>query len=265
MFIFLKIKQNKLINSWSIIIVITINFFFTTGIYAAHPLITEDTGTQGKGKMQIELNGEHNRDKEDGVTEKNTQIAGIFTYGLTDNLDIITGIPYLFACTRSEGDTTKEKGISDASFGVKWRFYEEKKFSFALKPEVSLPAGDHEKGLGSGKPGYSGFFVTTFNFELFSFHFHTGYIRNENKLEEEKNLWHISAACEYRLWENLRIIADAGINKNTDPDADENPAFILGGIIYSVRENIDLDAGLKYGLNKPETDYSILAGIAIRI
>jgi len=27
--------------------------------WAAHPLITDDTGTQGKGKFQLELNGQY--------------------------------------------------------------------------------------------------------------------------------------------------------------------------------------------------------------
>ena len=37
--------------------------------FGAHPLITDDTGTQGKGKFQLEMNGKAARDKEilDGV------------------------------------------------------------------------------------------------------------------------------------------------------------------------------------------------------
>jgi hypothetical protein len=33
--------------------------------WAAHPLITDDTDTQGKGKFQLELNGQYDWDKED--------------------------------------------------------------------------------------------------------------------------------------------------------------------------------------------------------
>ena len=36
----------------------------TATSWAAHPLITDDTGTQGKGKFQLELNGQYDRDKE---------------------------------------------------------------------------------------------------------------------------------------------------------------------------------------------------------
>ncbi len=43
------------------------------------------------------------------------------------------------------------------------------------------------------------------------------------------------------------------------------PAFILGGIIYSIVKNFDIDSGVKGGLNKPGTDYSMLTGITLRL
>lgn len=240
-------------------------FIYATNAFATHPLISDDTGTQGKGKIQIELNGEHGTDKEDGVTEKTTKIAGAFTYGIINSLDLIAGIPYLFNSTKADGETCREKGISDASFETKWRFTEIGHFSFAVKPGISLPTGDYKKGLGSGKVGYSGFIINTINIEPLVFHFNLGYIRNENKLGEENNLWHFSGACEYSVVKNLRIVANIGIEKNADPDASENPAYVIGGVIYSVIDDLDLDAGLKFGLNKPAVDYSILVGTTIKI
>ena len=50
--------------------------------WAAHPLITDDTGTQGKGKFQLELNGQYDWDKEksEDVSVKTTggQAAALF-------------------------------------------------------------------------------------------------------------------------------------------------------------------------------------------
>jgi hypothetical protein len=43
-----------------------------------------------------------------------------------------------------------------------------------------------------------------------------------------------------------------------------HPAFIPGGFIYSLSESLDADFGVNGGLNKPETDYSILAGATLR-
>jgi len=37
-------------------------FLAASSAHAAHPLNTEDTGTQGKGRWQLEGNGETNRD-----------------------------------------------------------------------------------------------------------------------------------------------------------------------------------------------------------
>ncbi|MDI6762198.1 MAG: transporter [Thermodesulfobacteriota bacterium] len=44
-----------------------------------------------------------------------------------------------------------ERGLSDFSFGLKWRFYEIEGFSFALKPGITLPTGNEKKGLGTGR------------------------------------------------------------------------------------------------------------------
>ena len=41
---------------------------WATGAFAAHPLITDDAGTMGTGKAQLELYGEYGHDKEDGVS-----------------------------------------------------------------------------------------------------------------------------------------------------------------------------------------------------
>ena len=34
-------------------------------VWAAHPLVTDDAGTQGKGNFQFEVNGQYDRDKQD--------------------------------------------------------------------------------------------------------------------------------------------------------------------------------------------------------
>lgn len=133
----------------------------TTDVFAAHPLITDDTGTQGKGKFQLELNGEYGHDKEDGITTKTTQAATTLSYGVTDPVDIVLGIPYQHIRTKDSESVTKGDGISDISLELKWRFYEQDGLSFALKPGVTLPAGDDEKGLGSGKVTYHLFFIGT--------------------------------------------------------------------------------------------------------
>jgi hypothetical protein len=258
----------KIKGSWFKIVffvsLFTFYFSLLTVSYAAHPLITDDTGTQGKGKFQFELNGEYGHDSEDGVSANTAKVAGALTYGATDNLDIVLGIPYQYIWTRRSGDTNRENGPGDVSLELKWRFYASDGLSFALKPGFTLPTGDEVKGLGAGKATYSMFFITTKEIKPWEFHLNLGYIRNENKSNERKDLWHASLAGEFEVVKALKVVGNIGIERNTDRTVDIHPAFILGGLIYSISENFDIDFGIKGGLTKPEADYTFLTGITWR-
>jgi hypothetical protein len=63
---------------------------FSKDVYSAHPLNTEDTGTQGRGGWQLELNGERNRDE--GVRGAHTM--AVLSYGIADSADLQVGTPW---------------------------------------------------------------------------------------------------------------------------------------------------------------------------
>ncbi|MFA7381968.1 MAG: transporter [Desulfurivibrionaceae bacterium] len=233
----------------------------STAAFAAHPLITDDAGTMGTGKAQLELTGEYGHDKEGGVTTKTWQGDAALTYGISEAVDLVIDLPYLHVKTSDDTTSLVENGFSDTSLAVKWRFYEDNGLSLALKPGLTLPTGDDEKGLGAGKATYSLFFVTSKEMDPWGFHLNLGYIRNENNLEEEKNLWHASIASTLAVTENLTAVANLGVESNPDKLAGTDPAFVLAGLTYALSETIDLDCGIKYGLNDPETDYTVLAGV----
>ena len=237
--------------------------------WAAHPLITDDTGTQGKGKFQLELNGQYDWDKQDseGVSVKTEggQAAAILSYGVAENVDLVLSLPYLWGKVKEEDVTVyDEKGIGDAVFEVKWRLFEKDGFSLALKPGISIPTGNDEKGLGAGLLGGHIFLIGSKELGSWAFHANLGYIRNENKADERKDIWHASVAATWEVVKNLKLVANIGIERNPDDDANNDPAFLIGGVIYSVTENFDLDCGVKYGLNSSETDLSLMAGITYR-
>jgi len=252
----------------------------TGSVYAAHPLITDDAGTQGKGKYQFEFNGEYFFDKEN-VTDPNTlktgtqkqtggQTAASFTAGAAENVDLILGFPYLFnRVTENDVVTEKNNGFSDMTFEVKWRFYEKDGLSFALKPGLRLPIGNEDKGLGDGRLGYGITFISTKEIDRWAFHLNLGYSRHNFKLESDgvanrSDIWGASLASEYKTRKNLKFVANIGLERNIDATSSTPPAFLLGGVIYSLRDNFDLDCGLKYGLTKPENDLTGLAGITWR-
>lgn len=232
--------------------------------YGAHPLITDDTGTAGKSKFEIEIGAKYGHEDEDGVTENSIEIVPVFVYGLADNIDIELCVPYQYIRIKESGTTTTEDGISDIEIDLKWRFYEKDGLSLALRPLISLPTGDEEKGLGAGKIAYSLLLFVTEEIKPWSFDLNLGYKRNENKVDERKDIWHASLASRVEVIKDLNVVADIGIETNPDKSSNTYPAFVLGGIIYSMLENFDIDFGVKGGLNKPEVDYSILAGITFR-
>jgi len=237
--------------------------------WAAHPLITDDTGTQGKGKFQLELNGQYGWDKEDegGLSVKSTggQASATLSYGIVENVDLVLSLPYLWGKEKDDDVTIyDENGIGDATFEIKWRLFEKDGFSLALKPGITFPTGDEDKGLGTGKLGGHILLIGSKELGSWAFHANLGYIRNENDTDEQKDIWHASLAATWEVVKNLKLVADVGVERNTDKDAGDDPAYIIGGIIYSVNENLDVDLGVKGGLSKSETDLSLLAGVTFR-
>lgn len=237
--------------------------------YAAHPLITDDVGTQGKGTFQLEVNTEFARDEEaeaGAVTEeKGMEASAVLSYGILETLDIVVGLPYTRIEVKENANTVlDEQGLSDASLELKWRFFEAGGTNFALKPGVSFPTGDEKKGLGTGKYGLSLFLIADREADALTFHLNLGYYRNNNRFEEKENLWHASLAAELKASEAVRIVGNIGIEENPDTASDTDPAFALAGIIYAVSENFDIDLGYKVGLSSAETDSTVLAGMAFR-
>lgn len=250
-------------------LIISMMLMIPGAIWAGHPLITDDTGTQGKGKFQMELNGQYDGDKETegGITVKSKggEMGMTFAYGFIESADAVFGLPYSWGKVKEDGVVMSDvNGIGDVSLEVKWRFFEKDGFSLAVKPGLRLATGDEDKGLSAGNTGYQIFMIGSKEADLWGFHLNVGYIGNENKLEEEKHIWHASLAATYEMMENLQLVGNVGIESHTDKAADRDPAFILGGIVYSLSESIDIDFGLKYGLTKPETDLSLMAGVAYR-
>ena len=229
--------------------------------FAMHPLITDDAGTIGAGKYQLEVNGEYGHEKENGVTTETTQGAASLSYGLNESMDLIIGLPYQHV--RATDDTTvmTDNGFADTSLEVKWRLYEHDDWSLALKPGITLPTGDDEAGLGAGKASYRLFSIISKEMNPWAFHLNLGYIRNENTLNEEKDIWHASIASTFAVTDTLKAVANLGVESNRDELANSDPAFILAGLIYTLAEGLDLDCGIKYGLNSAETDYTVLAGV----
>jgi hypothetical protein len=233
-------------------------------LHAAHPLITEDTGTQGRGNFQAELTNEQFTIQEDAGDQKLALTTLTLTYGMTDSVDMLLSVPYLKLGASPGNDTPSTQGMGDIGLDVKWRFYEKDNLSIAIKSGVTFPTGDDVLNLGAGRHTWSAYIVSSYALEQWAFHLHLGYLHFSNNFNDNVNIWHASAAVERKLTDDLRIVFDAGVDTNTDPEARKDLVFVITGLVYSPRPNIDLDIGYKIVDADTSRANALLTGFALR-
>jgi len=244
---------------------LAVGTFRPAPLLAAHPLITEDTGTQGRGNFQLELTTEHAYEEEDGVRETTVRTNAVLTYGFLDNADVLLTLPHRrISSEAADGSRTVEQGRADVGLDIKWRFYEKDNLSFALKPGLTLPTGDETKNLGTGKSTRSLYLITSYDAAPWEYHLHLGHIWNRNTLDQHESQRHISVAAGRKLGEDLKLVADYGTDTPTSKTSSLNTEFFILGAVYNLRKNLDVDLGAKWGLTPSETDFAWLGGVTFR-
>ena len=233
-------------------------------LHAAHPLITEDTGTQGQGRFQLELTSERGYRKQGNTKETGIATTATLSYGLVESVDAIVNIPHLRNKTVDPSGSTTQAGHADTGFDVKWRFHQTERLSLALKTGFTIPNGDETQGLGAGEAGYSVYFVATLDPPPWTFNFHVGRVENRNTRGDREGLWHASVGGWRQLGDKTKVVFDVGAITNADPTAARELGFFIVGLIYSFTDNLDLDLGIKTGVTDPEVDYAVLTGLAFR-
>jgi hypothetical protein len=241
---------------------------------AAHPLVSDDTGTLGKGIQQLELTAEaaRNRDAAGTVEVRETggEVAATLSLGLHDRVDLVVGTPTAWSRVSEDGVTVSDaSGIGDVGVELKVRALELGGFSVALKPGLTLPTGDESQGLGTGAVSYGAVLILSQELGLVSLHANGAYARDEyglaaDRLANRRDRWRGSLAATAEMTHGLQAVANVGVETNGDRASTTHPAFALAGIVYSVNERLDVDLGIKAGLNRAEADLTALAGIAAR-
>jgi len=242
---------------------------FPSIIYAARPFITDDTGTVGKNIIQIEtgLESFSKKSNVDGawVKEEDIEVSTVITYGIKDNLDLVLGVPYVRKKTKENGVTifSKEK-LSDITIEAKWRFFEKDGLGIAIKPGISVPSGDYKQGFGTGRITYGSQFIISKEIAPIGIHFNAGYKRNENRIDERRNLFSSSFSLNVEVLKDLIVGGEIGIASSCDPETKTGPAFFALGANYNMGRYLTIDGGLKLGLNKYEIDHSFILGFTIK-
>jgi hypothetical protein len=261
-------QLKRMVRAAVLSIGLTVSLMAAGTAFAAHPLITDDAGTQGKGKFQLEASGTWLTDQENedggGMREITSIAMTVFAAGIAETLDLMIGVPYVWTETKETGTNTKESGLFDTIIEAKWRLYEKQKLGLAIKPGILLPTGDENKGLGTGRVGYSAVLISTVDAEPWVFDANFGYLYLESRSGERSNLWLASLASRFAVTERWTIAGEIGAARNADPDESSSPVFGHVGLIYSPKDFLDLSVGFLAGLNNEEVDESVRAGVTIR-
>jgi hypothetical protein len=214
---------------------------------AAHPLVTEDTGVQGKGGWQLELNADRFRDSGLKLTSTNA----VLTYGLAEKVDVQVGSSYI--------DSSIGDGMADAALSLKWRAWEKDAWSLGLKPTLTLPSGRDEKRLGAGRAGANLLGMATYEGERWAFLFHAGMLHTPNVAGGAESGRQAAAAVLYRVTENLRPLLDYAYT-NIGGHAIHSTTV---GVIYAHGKNFDLDVGVRHG-GGASPNRGLMAGVTLR-
>lgn len=240
--------------------------------WGMHPLVGEDTGTQGPGGVLAE--GSINYLKYNEF--KSTAIPVALTVGIGETMDAAVEVPYL-RLQPSPVTGANESGLSDVGFKFKHRFYEKERKesakeqfeqSFAYQLLYSKPTGDENKGLGAGTARWGVRLVSTTEWEPLEVNVNLGYdssgkaLRRGNFTFDHALL--MSASAKYERTKPWEPVIELAVVRVKETDATARILNMLVGLIYEPSDKYYIDAGIRLGLNDQAEDHGLLAGFGYK-
>lgn len=248
----------------------------------APPFVTDDTGTQGRGRWQLELIGEHTHHhpsaEQGGATVRQlrqaTALGPVITYGIADRVDLAFGANHLRQKTTEDGTVLQSaSGAGDSTLELKWRFLEREGFSVALKPGITLPSGDENRGLGTGRVSGAVNLIAAGESAPWSWMVNVALTRVRYKLASDaaanhEHLRRLSAGVAFELSGAWRLTGEIGRRTNAARDdpflPGRNGHFVMLGAIWSPADNLDFALGLRRSASRGEPDSAMVAGATFR-
>jgi len=230
--------------------------------HAAPPLITEDTGTQGKGAFQLEVTIEQARQSRSGTSYDGTETSVVLNYGVAEDIDLQFIVPYLHLTEETAAGRTVTKGVLDAYLNLKWRFYERDTLSFAVLPSLIVPTG--AAGLSSERVNPGARLIASYEPGAFAVHADGGYRNFDNVQGLREHLYHLSAAVMYTLHDTLKLVADQSGETSPDPASSNSVRYTTLGAIWIFSPGVGIGCGVKMGHGDQAIERSYLCGVGMR-
>jgi hypothetical protein len=228
-----------------------------TSAFAGHPMLSEDTGTQGKNNWELELGYAWIRSGADRSFLFQPQLS----YGASPTLDLIVQPSW----TTVEGTAgSGVRGLGDTNLEAKWRFYGAAPWSIGVRAGLGLPTAQHGLGLPGGNVSPHAILVATVDLTPFAFDANLGLSYVPGDARQRPDQYHFSAAATYTASERLFLVLDAAADSNPDSAPGSCQAVALLGVIYTVRAGLDLDVGYRGRVGAVGPVHQWLLGITFR-
>ncbi len=215
--------------------------------WAAQPLITDDTGTQGRGGQQLEW--AHGSQRVLQGLNRSRSLTGAWTYtlGASEQADVFATASFVGLRPPSGPSTS---GWSHLTLGAKWRLWEleSSQTSLAIKPELLLPvsAAREARELGVGRSSYALTLIATQELSFGAVHLNvqSGRDRFRDAQDNERSLRY-SAAALWDVASGWRLAFDLGQQTvRTAQGVEVRGRFVEIGTIYSPSKSQDWALGL---------------------
>jgi hypothetical protein len=231
--------------------------FAVPAAFAAHPLQTEDTGTQGAAKVEIE-NG-LSRARFDSTTSTTYQPQ--VSVGLATTVDAIVQPSFVWQHASPQPAVS---GLGDTNVDAKWRFWGSDPWSFAIRAGVLAPTSVHGLGLPHGQVSEHALLVATWDDAPTTVHANLGLTRVPRAPGTRTTVAHLSAAMMQALNERLILTVDGELDRDPDPSRHAWPGSLLAGAIWTARPGLDLDVGYQRSIDAQTVNRQWMAGLTYR-
>ena len=229
--------------------------------HAAHPLISEDTGTQGRGKFELELGSTITHGQGGRIVELDPQLS----YGAFGALDVILR-PSVFWLTGGAAEGAgRSPGFGATSLDVKWRPLTWGAWSVGTRAGVDLPTAS--EGIGPRQPGTHALVMATYASDAMMGTAILAYgrvPRDPTTPGARRDMLRGSLATLVKLTSSFRLGADIAIMRAEEVPQRAWPAVAVLGVIARLPGGVDADTGYQQPRIRPAPAGAWLLGATLR-
>ena len=225
--------------------------------FAAHPLQTEDTGTQGAANVEIENGLSRARFDSTTLTVYQPQVS----VGLATTVDAIVQPSVVWQHSPGQSSTS---GLGDTNIDGKWRFWGSDPWSFAIRAGVLAPTSQKGLGLPHGDVSEHALLVATWDDTPTTVHANLGLTHVPHAPGARETIAHVSAAVMQQINEKLILTADGEVDQDPDASRKTWPGSLLVGVIWTAKPGLDLDVGWQRSFSAQPVNRQWMAGLTYR-